>query len=99
MDNCKECVFIKELNHRVTKLETNIKELNEKITEVEKTTAVTEERIYSIFSTLKEIKKNIEKIVDRIEQKDQRPAQLLWSALGGIIVAIILAGLKYLNLN
>jgi len=46
---------------------------------------------------LSEIKETIKQIAEKIEKRDEGPIQLFWSVLAGIVTALLIAGLKFLN--
>lgn len=95
MENCRECVYINNLSEKLEKLEKDVSELESKVNKIETENAVSREKIDSICASIVRIEKSIEKIAEKIDQRDQRPTQLFWSVLGGIIVALITVGLKF----
>jgi uncharacterized coiled-coil protein SlyX len=104
-DDCKNCVYSKELARRVDALESNDKEYEKRITELENRTAVSNEQIKTIFKMLAEIKdsikemnanidKAITKLDARLEVIENRPNNLVWAVITTVVGAIIIAGIK-----
>ena len=92
-ENCENC-------RPAVQLETLLLEVNtlkEKVSKLETNTAVNEEQTKMVFNILKEIKESIKIIADKIDDIESRPSKLLYSIMGGVLVAIILAGIKFLN--
>jgi chromosome segregation ATPase len=81
---------------RLEKLEKRFDELELQVINIEKNAAVSGEQIKMIFNILNEIKTSIKQIADKIDERSQKPTQLLWSIGGGILVALIIAGLKFI---
>lgn len=50
-----------------------------------------------VFKILTEIKDSIEKTSNKIDEIESRPNKLLYTIAGGVIVAIIIAGVKFLS--
>ena len=80
---------LENIKSRVTKLETDVSTLKT-------ATAVNEEQTKMIFKILNEIKDSIKDIGTKIDEIENRPNRLLYTVAGGVIVAIIIAGIKYL---
>lgn len=96
-NNCRDCVYVANLEKRVSILENDVQRLEERLQEVETTSAVTKERIENIFQTLSEIKDTIKQIAKKIEEQNQQPTKIFWSVLGSVITALLIAGLKFLS--
>lgn len=62
--------------------------------EAEKNSAGYERDIRSIFDSIEKIEKGIAKITDKMDEKDQKPSNLLWgvgmTVLGAIILKVLL---------
>lgn len=97
MENCKECIYINNLSEKFEKLEQDVKELEQKVNKIETENAVSREKIDSICASIARIEKSIEKIAEKIDQREQKPVSLLWGVLASVITALIVAGLKFLN--
>lgn len=97
MENCKDCIYINNLSEKFEKLEQDVKELESKVNKIETENAVSREKIDSICASIVRIEKSIEKIAEKIDQRDQKPVSLLWGVLASVITALIVAGLKFLN--
>ncbi|QAT39540.1 hypothetical protein [Clostridium sp. JN-9] len=96
-EKCKDCMYITNMQEKIEKLEQDVTELEVKVNTIETENAVSREKIDSICSSISRIEKSIEKIADKIEQNNQRPVALLYSAAGGIIIALIIAGIKFIK--
>lgn len=81
---------------RLEKLEKRVDELEVQVNEIEKNAAVNKEQVKMIFNILNEIKASIKQIADKIDEKAQKPTQLLWAIGGTVLGALIVAGLKLL---
>jgi gas vesicle protein len=81
---------------RLEKLEKRVDELETQVVNIEKNAAVSGEQIKMIFNILNEIKTSIKQIADKIDERSQKPTQLLWSIGGAVVVALIIAGLKFI---
>jgi len=81
---------------RFERLERRFNELETQVINIEKDAAVSSERIKMVFNILNEIKTSIKGIADKMDERSQKPAQLLWTMAGGVIVALIIAGIKFL---
>lgn len=96
-ENCKDCLQVETLKGEVTELKLKTNELSEKVNKIEKDTAVNQEQTKMVFKILTEIKDSIEKIANKIDDIESRPNKLQYTIAGGVIVAIIIAGIKFLN--
>jgi uncharacterized protein YaaN involved in tellurite resistance len=96
-ENCKDCLYVENLKEEVADIKLQVKELYERMKTVEKENAVNQEQTKMVFKILNEIKDSIEKIADKIDEIESRPNKLLYTVAGGVIVAIILAGFKFIN--
>jgi predicted nucleic acid-binding Zn-ribbon protein len=82
---------------RLEKLEKRVEELETQVVEIEKNAAVNKEQVKMIFNILNEIKASIKQIADKMDEKSQKPTQMLWSIAGAVVTALIIAGLKFIN--
>jgi uncharacterized protein YoxC len=96
-ENCKDCLQLETLKSEVSELKTKVNKLEEKINVIEKDTAINQEQTKMVFKILTEIKDSIEKISNKFDEIESRPSKLLYSVAGGIIVAIIMAGFKFIG--
>jgi predicted nuclease with TOPRIM domain len=97
MENCKECIYINNLSEKLEKLEKDVSELESKVSRIETENAISKEKIDAICASIARIEKSIEKIAEKIEQRDQKPISLLWGVLASVITALLISGLKFLN--
>ncbi|SET55055.1 hypothetical protein SAMN05660297_02731 [Natronincola peptidivorans] len=74
----------------------SLKNHETRIAALERCTDVEKERTDMIFKILNEIKDSIGKIATKIEEIESRPNKLLWGAMGAVLGAIIMSGIKYL---
>jgi predicted nucleic acid-binding Zn-ribbon protein len=81
---------------RIEKLEHDMCEIRNKVADIEKNAAVSGEQIKMIFNILNEIKTSIKQIADKIDERSQKPTQFLWSIGGAVVVALVIAGLKFI---
>lgn len=95
--DCRDCFQFKSIEKKVDEHDVLIKQYEIRLTALEKSTAVSDEQIKMVFKILNEIKESISKIAEKIESRDSRPIQFLWTIAGGVIVALLIAGLKFLN--
>jgi len=93
-ENCKECFYMDNINDKVANVEEAVKDFEVRITKLERKTDVEKERTDMIFRILNEIKGSIEKIANKIDEVENRPNKLLWGALGTLLGALLVAGLK-----
>lgn len=96
-ETCKDCLQVENLKDEINDLKLLFKELEIKINKVEKDTAVNQEQTKMVFKILTEIKDSIEKIGNKIDEIESRPSKLLYSVAGGILVAIIIVGFKFVG--
>lgn len=94
---CKDCIQVENLKEEVIDLKSKVKELEDKVNKIEKDTAINQEQTKMVFKILTEIKDSIEKISNKIDEIESRPNKLLYSVAGGVIVAIIMAGFKFIG--
>jgi len=81
---------------RLERIERKSGDLEIRINILEKESAVSGEQIKMIFNVLEEIKTSIRQIADKMDERSQKPTQLLFTVAGGIVVALVIAGLKFL---
>lgn len=67
-----------------------------RVSKLETATAVNEEQTKMIFKILNEIKDSIKDISSKLNEIEGRPSKLLYTVAGGVIVAIIMVGIKYI---
>jgi len=96
-NDCKPAVRCEVLTKDVDSLKNEIAEIKSKVSKLETLTAVNEEQTKMVFKILSEIKDSIEKIANKIDEIENRPNNLLWTVLGTLVGALIMAGLKFLN--
>jgi prefoldin subunit 5 len=77
-------------------IEKRVSELESRVNSIERNAAVSDEQIKMIFRILNEIKDSIKQIADKMDERSQKPTQLLWTITGGVTVALIIAGLKFI---
>jgi prefoldin subunit 5 len=77
-------------------IEKRVSELESRVNSIERNAAVSDEQIKMIFRILNEIKDSIKQIADKIDERAAKPTQLLWTITGGVTVALIIAGLKFI---
>jgi uncharacterized protein YaaN involved in tellurite resistance len=94
---CKDCIQVENLKNEIVDLKSKVKVLEDKVNKVEKDTAINQEQTKMVFKILTEIKDSIEKIANKIDEIESRPSKLLYSVAGGIIVAIIMVGFKFIG--
>lgn len=94
---CKDCIQVETLKNELHEVKQKVNELSEKVNTLEKDTAINQEQTKMVFKILTEIKDSIEKIGNKIDEIESRPSKLLYSVAGGVIVAIILVGFKFIN--
>ena len=82
------------VDKKVANVEEAVKDFEVRITRLERKTDVEKERTDMIFKILNEIKGSIEKIANKIDEVENRPNKLLWGALGTLLGALLVAGLK-----
>lgn len=82
---------------RLEKIERKAADLEIRINIIEKDAAVSGEQIKMIFNILNEIKTSIKDIADKMDEKSEKPATFLWGVGASIIVALIIAGLKFIQ--
>jgi chromosome segregation ATPase len=97
IENCKDCLQVENLKEEVYELKTKVDVLADKVNKIEKDTAINQEQTKMVFKILTEIKDSIEKIGNKIDEIESRPNKLLYTIAGGVISAIIIAGIKFLN--
>jgi uncharacterized protein YoxC len=96
-ENCKDCLQLETLKSEASELKIRVNKLEEKVNTIEKDTAINQEQTKMVFKILTEIKDSIEKISDKFDEIESRPSKLLYSVAGGIIVAIIMVGFKFIG--
>ncbi|MCC5910499.1 MAG: hypothetical protein JJT76_08700 [Clostridiaceae bacterium] len=93
----KNCVYIKSFTKRIEDLEESEKEFEARLTQQERSRDVGKERTDMIYNALDEIKKDIEKINDKIDEIESRPNKLMWGVMATVIASVILTGLSLLG--
>jgi septal ring factor EnvC (AmiA/AmiB activator) len=100
MNECKECIQVKNLEdkikalwHQVEESKQERKDLDKRIIELERSSDVTEEKFDRIFNAIEAIEKNIEKIANSLEQIQTKSAKtyenLKYESIKYVIIATI----------
>ncbi len=90
--NCKDCVYIFNLDKRVVALESEVEEIKKEIADIKQLNARAEEKFDRIFNILETIQKTIDKIDLKIEELEKKPA-LRWES---IITALTTGAVAFL---
>lgn len=90
--NCKDCVYIINLDKRVVALESEVEEIKKEISDIKQLNARAEEKFDRIFNILETIQKTIDKIASKIEELEKKPA-LRWES---IITALTTGAVAFL---
>lgn len=102
MNECKECIRVKNLEdkikalwHQVEESKADRKELNEKVSELERKSDVTEEKFDRLFDAIEAIEKNIEKIANKLESLESKPGENWNELIKTVIVVVATAAITY----
>lgn len=102
MNDCKDCIQIKNLEdkikalwHQIEESKADRKELNERVVELERNSDVTKEKFDRIFDAINAIEKNIEKIANSLEQIQSKPAQKYETITFEVIKYVVLAAVGF----
>lgn len=74
MSECKECILVDSLEKRVNILEGQIQSINETITELNRENGKFHERFERVLEKIEHIEKSLDKIVFKLENLEQTPA-------------------------
>lgn len=74
-DQCKDCIYIENLNREVSELKLRVTELEGKVSGIEKNVAVSQEQMKMVFNILNEIKDSIKDIGKKLEKLEDKPAE------------------------
>ncbi|WP_238917271.1 hypothetical protein [Clostridium sp. YIM B02555] len=103
MNDCKDCIQIKNLEdkikslwHQVEESKADRKELNERIIELERRSDVTEEKFDRIFDAIEAIEKNVEKIANSLECLQNKPAKMYENLTSEVIKYVVLAAIGFI---
>jgi septal ring factor EnvC (AmiA/AmiB activator) len=102
MNDCKDCIQIKNLEdkikalwHEVTESKEQRKEFEKRINELEIHKGETKEKFDRIFSSIEAIEKNIEKIANSLEQLQIKPARTYEKLTYEVIKYVVIAGIAF----
>lgn len=87
MNDCKDCIYVDTLSKRVAELEKDVERMKQDIVEIKEINAENRANFKRIFDEIAQIRKAVEKIAEKIEEIEKRPAKN-WD----IIVAALLSG-------
>ena len=90
-------VKIKNLEDKCNTFSKDLKELEVRINTLERKLDVEIQKVENLNLVLKDIKSSIDKIADKLDKIETRPSNLLWSVLGAVITALIVAGIKFMG--
>ncbi len=102
MNDCKDCIHVKNLEdkikalwHQVEESKEQRKEFEKRITELEIYKGETKEKFDRIFESLNAIEKNIEKIADSLEQIQTKPAKTYENLKFEVIKSVVAAAIGF----
>lgn len=95
-EKCKDCVYMQNVDKRVSELEDIVKSLEDRVKDIEKNTAVSDEQIKMIFKILNEIKDSIKQIADKIDEIEKRPARRWDETIKTIVTVAVTAVVTFL---
>lgn len=96
-NDCKPALKCEMLEKEVASLKNELVGIKKEVGELKTSTAVNEEQTKMVFKILSEIKDSIEKIATKIDDIENRPSKLLWTVLGTLAGALVVAGLKFIK--
>lgn len=95
--NCKDCVYVQNIEKRLSIVENDVKDIEKRLALLEQNTAAANEKFDMIFKLLDDIKNEINRIANKIEEIQAKPSNLFWSVLGAVVTALIIAGLQFIR--
>lgn len=102
MNECKDCIQIKNLEDKIKALWHQVEESKEqrrdfekRLTELEIHKAETKEKFDRIFNAIECIEKNIEKIANSIECLQGKPAKTYEKLTYEVVKYIVIAGIAF----
>lgn len=91
MNECKECVYIKDIDRRLTEVEAQVKSMNATISDIKVERASDKEQIKTIFMLLKKMDDSIAEIVQEVKKLNDKPA-LQFDAVKVAIISALASG-------
>lgn len=102
MNECKDCIQIKNLEdkikalwHQIDESKEQRKDFEKRIIELERRSDVTEEKFDRLFDAIEAIEKNVEKIANGLEQLQSKPAKTYENLQYEVIKYIVIAGMAF----
>lgn len=106
MNDCKDCIQIRNLEdkikalwHQIEESKEQRKDFEKRIIELEIHRGETKEKFDRIFDAINAIEKNIAKIADTLESIQTKPAKRYESLIQEVIKFIVLAGVGFAVAN
>lgn len=103
MNDCKDCIQIKNLEdkikalwHQVEESKEQRKDMEKRIIELERRSDVTEEKFDRIFDAIEAIEKNVEKIANSLECLQNKPTKMYENLTGEVIKYVVLAAIGFI---
>ncbi|MVX62229.1 hypothetical protein GKZ28_00755 [Clostridium chromiireducens] len=103
MNECKDCIQIKNLEdkikalwHQIDESKEQRKDFEKRIIELERRSDVTEEKFDRLFDAIEAIEKNVEKIANALEQLQSKPAKTYENLQYEVIKYIVIAGMAFI---
>lgn len=84
-ENCKDCIYIDTLAKRVSELERDVERVKQDIVEIKEINAENRANFKRIFDEIAQIRKAVEKIADKIDEIEKRPANNWDKAITALI--------------
>lgn len=103
MNECKECIQIKNLEdkiialwHQVEESKEQRRDMEKRIIELERRSDVTEEKFDRIFDAIEAIEKNVEKIANSLECLQNRPGRTYENLIFEVTKYVVLAAIGFM---
>lgn len=103
MNDCKDCIQIKNLEdkikalwHQVDESKEQRREFEKRIVELERRSDVTEEKFDRIFEAIEAIEKNVEKIANSLECLQSKPGKTYENLMFEITKYIVIGAIAFI---
>ena len=92
---CKDCVYIKQLEERCKRLEEVDKTMDERVKRLELNEGRFEERMVTLFNMITEIKTSIDKLSIKIDTLEKKPGKTYENLVYEVVKYAVVAAVAF----
>lgn len=94
-EDCKDCIYIKNVEARLTKVEGVVEGLQKDVTKTKLDFTANNEQMKNVTSTLEKLEVKIDRLDNKIDKLESKPAQNWENLIKTIITVIATAAVTY----